>query len=159
MPHEAGFSSYDNPYSNEEFFKIYEDFEVPHNPMRYRDEQFFGTHQHGSWSDYINQDSTTRWIIEKSQCFTDVGLLRISESVRAYAYLVLNSQASARSRIIGNTASVLAAQKACLNNFQNVVNQRVDIHEDIKQYRNTLNNASSKADHSVGKIFLCFLVI
>ena len=28
----------------------------------------------------------TRWIIEKSQGFTDVGLLRISERVKAYAY-------------------------------------------------------------------------
>ena len=71
----------------------------------------------------------THWIIEKSQGFTDVRLLRISESVRAYAYLILSSQASVRSRIIGNTASVLTAQRALLNNFENVVNQRVDIWE------------------------------
>ena len=64
----------------------------------------------------------TRWIIETSQGFTDVGLLRISESVRAYAYLILSSQASARSRIIGNTASALTAQRAFLNNFENAVN-------------------------------------
>ena len=30
----------------------------------------------------------TRWTIEKSDGFTDVGLLRISESVRAYLYSV-----------------------------------------------------------------------
>ena len=52
----------------------------------------------------------TRWIIKKSQGFTDLGLLRISESITAYAYLILSSQASARSRIIGNKASVLTAQ-------------------------------------------------
>ena len=39
----------------------------------------------------------------------NVGLLRISESVRAYAYLILSSQASARSIIVGNTASALTA--------------------------------------------------
>ena len=61
-----------------------------------------------------------------------MGLLRISESLRAYAYLILSSQASARSRIIGNVASSLTAQKAFLNNFGNVVNQRVDNWEDIK---------------------------
>ena len=49
----------------------------------------------------------TYWIIEKSQGFTDVGLYRISESVRAYACLMLSSQASARSSIIGNTVSAL----------------------------------------------------
>ena len=59
LPHEAGFSPYDNPYSNKGFFKICEDYEVPHDPMRYRDEKFFGTHQYGDLSDYINQDSMT----------------------------------------------------------------------------------------------------
>ena len=119
--------------------------------MKYRDEKFFGTHQHGGWSDYINPDSMTWWIIEKSQGFTNVGLLKISESVRAYAYLVLSQQASARSRIIGNTAIALTTQKAFLNNFENVVNRRVDIREDIKRYHNTLSYPSSKVDYSVGE--------
>ena len=74
----------------------------------------------------------THWIIEISQGFTNMQLPRISESLRAYAYLILSSQASARSRITGNVASLLTAQKAFLNNFENVVNQRVDIWEDIK---------------------------
>ena len=34
--------------------------------------------------------------------FYQCGLLRISESVRAYAYLIPSSQASARSSIVGN---------------------------------------------------------
>ena len=79
----------------------------------------------------------TRWITEKSVGFTDVGLLRISESVRAYAYLILSSQASSRSSIVGNTASSLTAQSAFLNNFETIVNRRVDIREDIKHYQDT----------------------
>ena len=69
----------------------------------------------------------TRWVIEKSQGFTNVGLLRISGSVRAYAYLILSSQASARSSVVANTMSTLTAQKAFLNNFEDIVNRRVDI--------------------------------
>ena len=57
----------------------------------------------------IGPDSMTWWIIEKSVGFTDVGLLRISESIRACAYLILSSQASARSGIVGNTVSALTA--------------------------------------------------
>ena len=83
--------------------------------------------------------------------FHCVGLLRISESVRAYACLILSSQASARSSIVGNTASSLTAQSAFLNNFENVVNRKVDIHEDIKRYQDTLSYASSKVDYSVGE--------
>ena len=121
--------------------------------MRYRDKKFYWTYQHGiGWpDDYIGPDSMTQWIIEKSVGFTDVGLSRISESVRAYAYSILSSKASARSGIVGNTASALTAQSAFLNNFENVVNRRVNIHEDIKRYQDTLSYASSKVDYSIGQ--------
>ena len=105
-----------------QIFKICEDYGVPNDPMRYRDEKFYWTYQHGvDWpDDYIGPDSMTQWILEKSVGFTDVGLL-----------------ASARSSIVGNSASALTAQSAFLNNFENIVNRRVDIREDIKRYQNT----------------------
>ena len=153
LPHESSFNASDNPYTSSEFFKICEDYGVPNDPMKYRDEKFYWTYQHGvSWpNDYLGPDSMTRWIIEKSDGFTNEGLYRISESVRAYAYLILSSQASARSSIIGNTTSALTAQSAFLNNFENVVNCRVNIQEDIKHYQDTLSYTSSKVDYSVGE--------
>ena len=42
LPHEADFNAADNPYTNKEFFKICDDYGVPHDPMRYRDEKFIG---------------------------------------------------------------------------------------------------------------------
>ena len=87
--------------------------------MKYRDEKFYWSYQHGvHWpDDYIGPDSMTPWIIEGSVGFTDVGLYKISESVRAYAYLILSSQASARSGIVGNTVSVLTSQSAFFGQF------------------------------------------
>ena len=124
LPHETGFNSADNPYIESEFFKICEDYRVPNDHMRCRDEKFYWSYQRGvHWpNDYLGPDSMNWWIIEKSVGFTDVGLLRISESVRAYAFLILSSQASARSSIVGNSASSLTAQSTFLNNFENVVN-------------------------------------
>ena len=125
--------------------------------MRYRDEKFFWTYQRGiGWpNDYMGPDSMTWWIIERSVGFTDVGLVRISESIRAYAYLILNSQAFARSSIIENMASSLTAQSAffdcSISNFENVVNRRVDIRGDIKRYQETLSYALSKVDYSIGE--------
>ena len=72
----CSFNAVDNPNIKEEFFEICEDYNVPHDPMAYKEEKFYCTYQ-------------THWIIENSQGFTDVGLLRISESVRAYANLIL----------------------------------------------------------------------
>ena len=121
--------------------------------MRYRDEKFYWTYLRGvCWpDDYIGPDSMTQWIIEKSDGFINVGLYKISESVRVYAYLILSSQASARSGIVGNTVSALTAQSAVLNIFENVVNCRVDVRQDIKLYQDTLSYASSKVDYSVGQ--------
>ena len=47
--------------------------------------------------------------------------------------------------------SALTAQSAFLDNFENVVNRRVDIREDIKRYQDTLSYTSSKVDYSVGE--------
>ena len=153
LPHGSGFNTADNPYTESEFFKTCEDYRVPNDPMRYREGKFYWSHQHSvRWpDDYIGPDSMTWWIIEASDGFTDVGLYKIFESVRAYAYLILSSQASARSGIFGNTASALTAQSAFLNNFENVVNHRVDIGKDIKRYQDTLSYASSKVDYSMGQ--------
>ena len=153
LPHETGFNAADNLYTEPEFFKFCEDYRVPNDPMKYRYEKFYWSYQHGvGWpDDYLRPDSMTWWIIETSVGFTDVDLLRISESVRAYAFLVLSSQASARSTIVGNSASSLTAQSAFFNHFENVVNHIVDIREDVKRYQETLSYASSKVDYSIGE--------
>ena len=157
LPHETGFNTSDNPYTSSEFLKICEDYGVPNNPMKYQDKKCYWTYQRGvRWpNDYIGPDSMARWIIEKSDGFTDVGLYRISESVRAYTYLIPSSQASTRSSIVGNTASALTAQSAYLNDFEDIVNRRVNIQEDIKHYQDTLSYTSSKVDYSMGeKIYM-----
>ena len=43
--YEASFNAADNPSTNEEFFKVCEDYGVPDDPMRYRDEKFYWTYQ------------------------------------------------------------------------------------------------------------------
>ena len=47
LPHETGFNASDNPYTESEFFKICEDYRVPNDPMKYRDEKFYWTYQRG----------------------------------------------------------------------------------------------------------------
>ena len=56
-----------------------------------------------------------------------------------------------KSSIIANTMSSLTAKSDFLNNFENVVNRRVDIREDIKRYQATLSYASSEVDYSMGQ--------
>ena len=157
LPFEKSYQQFDNPYNKEEFLKVCNEYGVDPDPQKYKGEYFFSSHQKNAPDiprpglSQFNKDSMMRWVIEKSHGFTKSGLFMISESVRAYVYLILSSQASARSVIIGDDSSALTAQRVFMNNFEDIVNRRVDIQEDIKRYQDTLNYASSKVDYSVGQ--------
>ena len=100
------------------------------------------SYEHNDWS---------RWILNSSHGFTKYGLEKISESIRAYSYLVLTSQASARHGILGDTAQSLAAQRIFYDNLGDVINKAVSLEADIGRYQSTLKYARSTLDYSVGK--------
>ena len=100
---------------------------------------------------YINENSFSRWIIEKSEGLTTLGLHKLSESVRDYAYLILMSQTSRRGPIVGHEVRNLDAQQTFLNTFENIVNRRVNIPEDIRRFQKTLQYARSKVDYVIGE--------
>ena len=99
---------------------------------------------------YINENSFSRWIIEKSDGLT-LGLQKLSESVQDYAYLILRSQTSTRGSIVGHEARKLDAQHTFLNTFENIVNRGVNIPEDIQRFQKTLQYARSKVDYVIGE--------
>ena len=98
---------------------------------------------------YINENSFSRLIIEKSNGLTTLGLQRLSETVRDYTYLILTSQTSMRGPIVGHEARNLDAQRTFLNTFENIVNRRVNIPEDIRRFQKTLQYARSKVDYVI----------
>ena len=100
---------------------------------------------------YINENSFSRWIIEKLDGLTMLGLQKISESVRDYTYLILKSQTSMRGPIVGHEARNVDAQRIFLNTFENIVNRRVNIPEDIRRFQKTLQYARSKVDYVISE--------
>ena len=98
---------------------------------------------------YINENSFSRWIIEKSDGLTSLGLQKLSETVRDYTYLILTSQTSTRGPIVGHEARNLDAQRMFLNTFENIVNRRVNIPEDIRRFQKALQYARSKVDYVI----------
>ena len=83
--------------------------------------------------------------------FTKYGLEKISESVRAYSYLILTSQAAARHGILGDTAPALAAQRIFYDDLKDVINKAVSLEDDIGRYQSVLKYAESRLDYSVGR--------
>ena len=100
---------------------------------------------------YINVNSFSRWIIDKSDVITKSGIEKLSESVRDYAYLILTSQTSTRSQIIGFGASEFDAQQTFLNISENIVVRRVDIPEEKLRFQKVLQYARSKVDFVIGE--------
>ena len=157
LPYENSFNQYNNPYNHEKFIGICSEYGVSNDLTKWRNQKYFSTWQSRAWEinkpgmSYINENSFSRWIIEKSDGLTMLGLQKISESVRDYAYLILTSQTSTRGPIVGHEARNLDAQRTFLNTFENIVNRRVNIPEDIRRFQKTLQYARSKVDYVIGE--------
>ena len=118
---------------------------------------YFSTWQSRAWEtakpgmSYINENSFSRWIIEKSDGLTTLGLQKLSETVRDYTYLILTSQTNTRGPIGGHEARNLDAQRTFLNTFESIISRRVDIPEDIRRFQKTLQYARSKVDYVISE--------
>ena len=157
LPYENSFNQYNNSYNHEKFIGICSEYGVSNDLTKWRNQKYFSTWQSRAWEtnkpgmSYINENSFSRWIIEKSDGLTTLGLQKLSESVRDYAYLILTSQTSTRGQIVGHEARNLDAQRTFLNTFENIVNRRVNIPEDIRRFQKTLQYARSKVDYAIGE--------
>ena len=139
------------------------EYGVSNDLTKWRNQKYFSTWQSKAWEtgkpgmSYINENSFSRWIIEKSDGLTTPGLQKLSESVRDYTYLILTSQTSTRGQIVGIESRNLDAQCTFLNTFENIVNRRVNISEDIRRFQKTLQYARSKVDYVIGEFVYMFL--
>ena len=157
LPYENSFNQYNNPYNHEKFIGICSEYGVSNDLTKWRNQKYFSTWQSRACETgksgmlYINENSFSRWIIEKSDGLTMLGLQKLSKSVRDYAYLILTSQTSMRGPIIDHEARNLDAQRTFLNTFENIVNRRVNIPEDIRSFQKILQYAGSKVDYMISE--------
>ena len=157
LPYENSFNQFNNPYNHEKYIHICSEYGVSNDLTKWRNQKYFSTWQSRAWEtgkagmSYLNENSWSRWIIEKLDGLTTLGLQKISETVRDYAYLILTSQTSTRGQIIGHEARNLDAQRVFLNTFEDVVARRVSIPEDIQRFQKTLQYARSKVDYVVAE--------
>ena len=162
LPYENSFNQYNNPYNHEKFIKICGEYGVSNDLTKWRNQKYFSMWQSRDWEtgkqgmSYMNENSFDRWIIEKSDGLTTFRLQKLSETVRDYAYLVLTSQTSKRGPVIGHAARNLDAQRAFLNNFENIINRRVDIPEDIRRFQKTLQYTRSQVDYVIGEFIYIY---
>ena len=157
LPYENAFNQYNNQINHEMFIKICGEYGVSSDLTKWRNQKCFSAWQSRAWEtrkpgvSYINESSFSRWIIEKSDGLTTLGLQKLSETVRDYTYLILTSQTSMRAPIVGHEARNLDAQRVFLNSFEDIVSRRVDIPEDIQRFQKTLQYSGSKVHYVIGE--------
>ena len=157
LPYENSFNQYNNPYNHEKFIGICSEYGVGNDLTKWRNQKYLSTWQSRAWEtgkpgmSYINENLFSRWIIAKSDGLTTLGLQKLSQTVRDYAYLILTSQTSTRGPNVGHEVRNLDAQRTSLNTFENIVNRRVNIPEDIGRFQKTLQYARSKVDYVIGE--------
>ena len=108
LPYENSFNQYNNPYNHEKFIGICSEYGVSNDLTKWRNQKYFSMWQSRDWEtnkpgmSYLNENSFSRWITEKSEGLTTLGLQKLSESVRDYAYFILTSETSTRGPIVGH---------------------------------------------------------
>ena len=116
MPYENSHNKYSNLYHHEMFIKICGEYRVSNDLTNWRNQKYFSMWQSRALEtgkpgmSYINENSFPRWIIEKSDGLTTIGIQKLSETVRDDAYLILTSQTSTRGQIVGHEARNLDSQ-------------------------------------------------
>ena len=150
LPGEEGFDKYNNAFSLEAIRRIGDEYGCSVKNLNiYRNEYYLD--RSGKYGDYsYAHNNWSKWIMNNSHGFTKYGLEKISESIRAYSYLVLTSQAAARHGILDTTAQSLAAQRIFYDNLEDVINEAVSLKADIARYQSALKYARSTLDYSVG---------
>ena len=84
LPYEDSFNPHNNPYNHEKLMKICGVYKVSSDLTKWRNQRSFSTWQSRAWEtgkpglSYINENSFARWIIEKSDGLTTLGLQKLS---------------------------------------------------------------------------------
>ena len=156
LPHTKTFSKYSNPYDWSAYHAICNEYGVnPSNLWLTGDWMY--TNNNANFFDNGNTTtkSTTkppssdysRWIMPTSNGLTYKALNLLSDSVRGYVYLLLSAQSGARRNIMDSPA----ARQIYLDNFNDIVERRVETAADIERYQHVLRYARSKVDFGIAE--------
>ena len=152
-PNQDKFVKWNNPFSVVGYHKVCSEYGVDTDfvwmsgrwMFSYRGLFKDGSKQATEYTHFSNDYS--RWIIPKSDGLTYEALNLLSDSVRAYVYLLLSSQASARRDIFNSPAS----KSIYLDYLEDIIGRPVDTAADIVRYEKMLDKARSKVDFAIAE--------
>jgi hypothetical protein len=103
-------------------------------------------------ADYIAQDETPAWttfILDKSEGFTQAGVVRLDDSIQMYVWLILGTQGSMRADIVDGSRA-FPVQSEFVRSLLTTIKSPVNPPDALKRYQDVLTYARSKVDYVYG---------
>ena len=152
-PNQDQFVKWNNPFSTTGYHNVCFKYGVNPDNVWLAGKWFYSTqglftHDGKEATKYTHfSNDYSRWIMPKSEGLTYEALNLLSDSVRAYVYLLLSSQASAKRDILNSPG----AKSIYIDDLEDIIARPVDTADDIKRYENVLNKARSKVDFAIAE--------
>ena len=149
LPYEDGFEQFNNSYSKGAFMTLCSEYGANPNALYkfesmgaawYSQNPYFWVQENGDYA---------KWIVPTSPGLTSKGLVKLSESIRLYARLILGSQFQVRASILGSNASSFSVQQNYLQELQSVITRLENIQDDINKFQNLLQYARTPVNFVV----------
>lgn len=102
----------------------------------------------GGHIDSITQEAFgyQRLMPDHSKQFTDPGIVRLNDSIRAYVYCILGSQVQAR-----QAGSSLESQQEFVTLVNDLINKKQSLQDSIKNFEDALSKTQGKIDYVIAK--------
>ena len=144
IPTDPEFSKYNNDYNENSYYKICDDYGVKKSDLFIRGDWYYSNQGNFVAGDMKEITHSVNNNYCKYMLYTSEGLnnlVKISESIRTYTYLMIASQIASK--------TTLDFPQVFKENFENVINRSVNTEEDIQRYQNVLKYSSSKVDYNI----------
>ena len=108
--------------------------------------------RHFQYTQQSNNDGWVNFIPRKGKGFSQPGIQRINDSIRAYVYCVLVAQSQTRSPIVGDSSTAFDAQKEFLVLLEDRISQsqRLTLPEMIAKYDDAITQTYRRIDYAIG---------
>ena len=143
LPYEDRFNISNNNYSKGAFANLCAEYGAdPKGPYKFEsmNNAFF---KPSNMFFPVDNGDYAKWIIPTSIGFTSQGLIKISESIRLYVELLLNSQVSGIASIIGNGVNNRTVRQIYLSKFEGVVKRSENVPNDLTRFQSFLKHANT----------------
>ncbi len=154
LPTYPNFNQYNNSYDKNEYELICNEFNVD-SKVAWKSPKLVPPTTSGYYTEPVYSLKPLKishfcnFMLNVSNGLTQIGVEMLNDSIRAYSWLLLTSQANIRSSIIG-VGKELDSQREFILRLEKRISEDINLAKSIADYQDELKFARSKVDYVIG---------